>query len=274
MTATRHELPPFVDLHSHLVPGVDDGSESVEESLECLAGLYDEGLRTVITTPHLLLPRLGSDAEVGRELAFHRLAFHQLAAACQGRPGLPAIGLGQEIWAPDATTIRRVLRRSDVGLDGTRFLLVEFGFDLLGTHEDVVREVMRAGRGIVIAHPERYRYPLRTGPLDQMRRWRDLGALLQVNAGSFAGHYRAHRPESESLAWEMVQEGLVDLIGTDHHGSRRDGVSALEAYDLLVSRGEQALAERALVETPGAVARGELVSLGRRPEVRTPGADA
>ncbi|MDQ3427114.1 MAG: hypothetical protein M3477_04720, partial [Gemmatimonadota bacterium] len=68
--------------------------------------------------------------------------------------------------------------------------------------------------------------------------------------------------------------GLVDLIGTDHHGSRRDGVSALEAYDLLVSRGEQALAERALVETPGAVARGELVSLGRRPEVRTPGADA
>ncbi|MBA3522185.1 MAG: hypothetical protein H0T90_06775 [Gemmatimonadales bacterium] len=274
MTATPRELPPFVDLHSHLVPGVDDGSESVEESLECLAALYDEGLRTVITTPHLLLPRLGSASEIGHELAFHRRAFDELAAACQGRPGLPVIGLGQEIWAPDATTIRRALQRRDVGLDGTRFLLVEFGFDLLGTHEDVVREVVRAGRGIVIAHPERYRYPPRTEPLDLMRRWRSLGALLQVNAGSFAGHYRAHRPQSESLAWEMVQEGLVDLIATDHHGSRRDGVSALEAYELLVGRGEEAMARRAMAETPGAVARGELVKLGRRPGVRTPGAGA
>jgi hypothetical protein len=60
--------PPFTDLHSHLVPGVDDGSTSIEESLSCLAGLRAEGVAALVTTPHLLLPRLpvASDLERGR----------------------------------------------------------------------------------------------------------------------------------------------------------------------------------------------------------------
>ena len=92
-----------------------------------------------------------------------------------------------------------------------------------------------------------------------MRRWRELGALLQVNVGSFTGHYRDHRPESESLAWAMVAEGMVDIVGTDHHGPRRAGVSPLEAFEALCARGERALAERAMVERPAAVLRDEPV---------------
>jgi tyrosine-protein phosphatase YwqE len=84
-----------------------------------------------------------------------------------------------------------------------------------------------------------------------------MGALLQVNAGSFSGHYRDHRPESEARAWAMVAEGLVDIVATDHHGPRRTGVSPLEAYQALRARGEQAPAERAMVERPGMVLRDE-----------------
>jgi protein-tyrosine phosphatase len=270
---TAASLPPFVDLHNHLVPGVDDGAATVAESLEALHALHAEGVRSLIATPHLLLPRLATDAAIGRELDAQRRAFDRLAEAAARTAELPAIGLGQEIWAPDAAALRRVVGRSDVGLGGSRSLLVEFGFDLRGTHEDVVHAAVSAGRRIVIAHPERYRYPTGVDPLDAMRRWRDMGALLQVNAGSFGGHYRDHRPESERLAWTMAAEGLVDIIGSDHHGPRRAGVSPLEAFTALRSRGEQALAERAMVDRPGAVLRDEPVE---EPDaaVRTPGADA
>lgn len=253
---------PFVDLHSHLVPDVDDGSSSVSESLDALAQLQAEGVGTVITTPHLLLPRLAGDAAIDHELERHRQAFEHLVTASEARPGLPALGLGQEIWAPDAALLRRIVRRSDVGLGAGRYLLVEFGFELQGTHEDVVREAMAADRGIVIAHPERYRYLPGTEPLDLMLRWRELGALLQVNAGSFNAHYG---PASERLSWAMVSAGLVDLIATDHHGSRRAGVSPREAFDALAAQGEGTLAEAAMAQRPG-----DLVRQFRKKRVRSP----
>jgi tyrosine-protein phosphatase YwqE len=92
-----------------------------------------------------------------------------------------------------------------------------------------------------------------------MRTWQEMGALLQVNVGSLTGHYRRSSPGSESLVWQMVELGLVDLLATDHHGPRRDGVSPREALDALIARGELALAERAMAEVPGLIARNELV---------------
>ena len=265
-------MSALTDLHSHLVPSVDDGSSSIRESLDSLAALHAEGVRAVVTTPHLLLPRLTTDAAIERELDFHRREFDRLAEVVVDESDLPLLGLGQEIWAPDAAALRRITRRTDVGLAGTRWLLVEFGFDLEGTHEEVVREAVAAGRRIVVAHPERYRYLPGVPPLDLMRRWRDLGALLQVNAGSFTGHYRAHSPDSERLAWEMVAMGLVDLVATDHHGIRRAGVSPREAFEALADRGEQGLAEQVMTRTPGEVVRdpdAELVV----PALRSPAAD-
>ena len=249
----------IVDLHSHLVPGVDDGTRTIGESIQALSGLYQEGVRAAVTTPHLLVPQLPTDSAVQRELDSHRRAFDELAAACQGREDLPAIWLGQEIWAPDAVAARRVVRRSDVGLPG-RFLLVEFGFDLQGNHNDVVRETLDAGRQIVIAHPERYRFLPGHDPLDVMRMWQELGALLQVNVGSLTGHYQGSSPGSEQLAWQMIAAGLVDILATDHHGPRRRGVSPREALDALIARGERALAERAMGGIPGRIVRDDLLA--------------
>jgi protein-tyrosine phosphatase len=259
MTSSPTRPLPIVDLHSHLVPGVDDGTATIAESLTALASLYEEGVRTVVTTPHLLIPHLSSDAAIGRELDIHRRAFDQLVEAAAGREGLPSLALGQEILAPDASAARRVARRTDVGLNG-KFLLVEFGFELQGNHTDVIREVLDAGRQIVIAHPERYEYLPGHDPLELMRRWQELGALLQVNVGSLNGHYRNSSPGSDELAWQMVNMGLVDVLATDHHGPRRAGVSPREALETLIARGELALATRAMVETPGLIVRSELLA--------------
>lgn len=259
MTAQSAPDLSIVDLHSHLVPGVDDGTATVAESLTALTGLYQEGVKAVVTTPHLLLPHLASEAAIDRELELHRRAFDQLSDACAEHDDLPSIALGQEIWAPDAAAVRRVVRRNDIGLASGRFLLVEFGFDLLGNHNDVVREVHGAGRQIVIAHPERYRYLSGHNPLEVMRTWQDLGALLQVNVGSLTGHYNRSSPGSERLAWQMIEQGLLDLLATDHHGPQRSGVSPREAREALIARGELALAERAMAEIPGLIARNEVV---------------
>jgi protein-tyrosine phosphatase len=259
MSSDAHPTPSLVDLHSHLVPGVDDGTRTVAESLEALSSLWHEGVRTVVTTPHLLIPHLPTDAAIQRELETQRRAFDVLWASCRDRDKLPALYLGQEIWAPDAHAAGRIAHRQDVGLPG-RYLLVEFGFDLQGSHNDVVREVLDAGRGIVIAHPERYRYLPGHDPLDVMRGWQELGALLQVNVGSLTGHYQNSSPGSEELAWQMVSLGLVDVLATDHHGPRRRGVSSREALDALIARGQQELAERAMAEVPERIVRDDLLA--------------
>lgn len=253
MSASDNPSLSFVDLHSHLVPGVDDGSASVDESRSSLSGLYDEGVRTLVTTPHLIVPHLETDAEIDRELARHRRSFDLLVAALEGEPGLPTLGLGQEIWAADGDEMRRAAARPDIGLDGSDAMLVEFGFGLRGTHIEVIDAAVAAGRRILIAHAERYRYPDGEAPIVLMRRWRERGALLQVNAGSLTGHYQHSSPGSLELAWEMVAEGLVDVIATDHHGSRRAGVSPLEAYDALQSKGKGALAQRAMEVVPASL---------------------
>jgi protein-tyrosine phosphatase len=247
----------IIDLHSHLVPGVDDGTSSIEESVTALKDLYRQGVRALVTTPHLLMPRLADDSEIELELELHRQSFDELQAVCAGRPDLPSIALGQEIWAPDAAAIARVLRH-DVGLAG-KTLLIEFGFELQGSHNDVVHAVIEAGRQILIAHPERYTYLPGHDPVSVMRGWQELGALLQVNVGSLTGHYARSSPGSEQLAWEMAEQGLIDVLGTDHHGPRRTGVSPREALEVLIARGERGLAERAMVDIPGRILRNETV---------------
>jgi protein-tyrosine phosphatase len=259
MSSDQTRPPAIVDLHSHLVPGVDDGAATVEESLQALASLFRQGVRVVVTTPHLLLPHLRDDAAIGRELAAQRRGFEDLVRACATRCDLPILGLGQEIWAPDAETVRRVAKRQEAGLNGD-YLLVEFGFRLSGSHSGVIQEVLDAGRKIVVAHPERYTYLPDQDPLELMEQWRRLGALLQVNVGSLSGHYQRSNPGSEQLAWRMVDLDLIDLLASDHHGPRRSGVSPAEAWDALVARGHAALAERLMVETPGSIVSSDLLA--------------
>src|ERR1044072_1018668 len=99
MTHQTQPAFPIIDLHSHLVPGVDDGTRTVAESLGSLVGLYPEGVRSHVTTPHLLLPQLTTSDAVDCELGRQRRAFDELATAAAGRTDLPELWLGQEIWA-------------------------------------------------------------------------------------------------------------------------------------------------------------------------------
>jgi protein-tyrosine phosphatase len=240
----------IVDLHSHLVPGVDDGATSVGDALLALQGLAAEHVTRVVTTPHLLAPFLATPVDVVRELDRHRRAFDELAeAASRSAAPLPEIRLGQEIWAPDAATLRRVVSAPGIGLGGADCLLVEFGFDLRGDHLDVIHAALDSGWRIVIAHPERYRPTGTRDLLELAAAWQQAGALLQVNAGSLGGHYLRSSPDSRKLAWAFVEQELAGLVATDHHAANRP-VSVTEAWNLLVEHGGDVLARRLMIDTP------------------------
>jgi protein-tyrosine phosphatase len=244
---------PLVDLHNHLIPAIDDGARTLAEAIDCLRGLALDGVGTVVATPHLLLPNLPTLEAVEQELARHRRAFELLKSAVERQHDLPELGLGQEILASTAEMIGPVLGCEGLGLAGTPYLLIEFGFDLQGTHADVVEEVIRQGRKAVIAHAERYRFPEGLDPLETAAVWREAGALLQVNTGSFTGYYNTSNPEAQTLAWQLLEAGLIDLIATDHHGSRRSRGSPREAYDALAAAGYAPEAERLLRTNPASL---------------------
>lgn len=247
----------FVDLHSHLVPAVDDGVESVQEALDSLAALADEGAHTVVTTPHLLVPRLADHASLQGELDRHRRGFARVVQACEREPDMPAIALGQEILAPDAASARRALALQGLGLGSERYVLVEFGFSLRGQPLDVIDAVLDAGRVPVIAHPERYFFDTGAYGLELAEQWTARGAKLQVNAGSFGGYYDHSSPLAAELAWSLVRRGLASLVASDHHGIRRQGVSLDDAWSALVSRGAEPEAALLLADNPRRVRLGQ-----------------
>lgn len=249
----------FADIHNHLLPGVDDGSRSLAETLACLRGFRAEGVAELVMTPHLALrPEQGGDGGLGARLAELRAAWAQVQSACAGRAELPVVHFGQEIFAPRTSYLRPLLDHPEIGLAGTRFLLVEFGFDLGTRHRDVIAAARAAGREIVVAHPERYRFGPHVDPLETIRGWREQGAYLQVNLGSLTGYYNDWSDAAERLGWRLLEEGLAHVIASDDHGDGRPQRQQRALQQRLAARAGARQAELLLAENPARILRGEL----------------
>jgi protein-tyrosine phosphatase len=206
----------FCDVHNHLLPGVDDGSMGMEETLRYLRDFRNQGVTEVVLTPHLLVADLGY-REMEACLARHRDHFLGLIGKTQNAFTFPNLRLGQEILARGPVDIARVVGRADVGLAGGETLLVDLGLDGDFDAEGVIHCVVAEGRKIVVAHPERYRYP-KGEFLSTVKKWKNLGAIIQVNGGSLMGLY----PDpSKDQARMLLKEGLCDLVASDHHGDNR-----------------------------------------------------
>jgi protein-tyrosine phosphatase len=205
----------LTDLHSHLVPGVDDGSRTLEESLEAVGRFRDEGVGRIVTTPHLD-GSLTHDPE-GFEATMDtmdRSWASLLEGAGEEFPGME-LRRGFEIMLdiPDPDLTDERLR-----LGGTRFVLVEWAWS--GVPPGTLRVLARLTEGgltPVLAHPERYRG---LEDLGLAGAWRRAGALLQVNTGSLVGRYGDH-PRNRAL--KLLERGWVDLLSSDFHG--RPGLS-------------------------------------------------
>lgn len=203
----------YADFHSHLVPGVDDGSRTLDESLYSIGRMVEAGLDRVITTPHLWL----SHAAGGQLTAFLELHDHRwtgLELAVRARYPELDFRRGFEVMLD-----RPGLDLSDprLRLGGTRFVLVEWPLHRIPSGASAMLErIVRSGLIPVVAHPERYHG---IGPgLGLVREWKRAGALLQGNYGSLAGQ---NGRGARAFILRMMQEGTLDYLCSDFHGRRK-----------------------------------------------------
>lgn len=211
MTEPSGETGARVDLHNHLVPGVDDGARSLDEAIEGVRRMVVGGVRTLVCTPHLDASMVENPSALEARLESVGAAREALAEAVRAEwPGLDVMA-GFEILL-DVPAPRLGDRR--VALAGTRYVLVEWPRlrvprGTLG----VLAHLREDGLKPVIAHPERY-----SGigkDLALAREWRRAGALLQVNHGSLHGRYGK---DARARAYELLRQGWADLMASDFHG--------------------------------------------------------
>lgn len=192
----------MIDLHSHLLPGVDDGSRSFETSVEVLQRFAADGVECVALTPHLNVSRL-ADAPYERHLEI-------LAELRQRAPAVPELRLGWEIMLDEPN---RDLRSPRFSLGGSRAVLVEF--PLSGVPEQGGDELYRiACSGVVpvLAHPERYWGCTAA----KVHAWRQAGAVIQMDTAGLLGRGRIAK-----MSRQLLEHGLVDLFASDNHGDTR-----------------------------------------------------
>lgn len=192
----------MIDIHSHLLPGVDDGSPSLAVSVGVLERFARDGVTTVVCTPHL------NATHAAR--APHQEYRRVFDALLERAPAGVTLQLGWEIML-DAPGID--LRATHLRLAGSAAVLVEF--PRTGIPVRAIDELARIrGSGLVpvVAHPERY-----WGCTAQVvRAWRGVGAAIQTDATMLLGSGPMTR-----LARQMLEEGLVDCIASDNHGDTR-----------------------------------------------------
>jgi len=196
-----------IDIHSHLLPGVDDGSADIATSVAVLERFARQGVDVVICTPHLN----ASEAELA-PYDLHCAILETLIAAA---PPSPQLRLGWEIMLDRPGCD---LRAPHLSLAGSNAVLVEFPRAYLpaGTTDELSR-LRQSGIVPVVAHPERY-YGC---TVHTVRAWRDAGAVIQTDATMLL----ARGPMTE-LARAMLADGLIDCLASDNHGDRRSLAAA------------------------------------------------
>ena len=204
----------IADIHSHIVFGVDDGAQTMEEALELLKLDWEEGVRSVFVTPHY-----GEENGYAPNAEEVMRRFGQLQAAA--RESLPDLQLylGTE-WYCSEQIVERIRRKEAWPMMPSDWYLVEFleWGDLTEDGETMLRRLtMMKENSIktILSHPERYRALQQD--YDLVRRICDLGVLLQVNAYDL---YLNQKDATRNLAQWMAEERLISFLGSDMHGTR------------------------------------------------------
>ncbi|HEY1785614.1 MAG TPA: CpsB/CapC family capsule biosynthesis tyrosine phosphatase [Pirellulales bacterium] len=243
----------FVDIHCHLLPGIDDGAKSREESLAMARMAVADGIDTVVVTPH----QLGSFAQNhGAAIRQRTEELAQLLAENE----IPLTVLPGADVRIESGMIALVQQGEVLSLaDHRRHILLELPHEIYFPIDRLLSELNAAGMVGILSHPERnggiMAKPAIAAALV------DAGCLMQITAGSLLGTFG---PQSQSVAERMATDGLVHFVSTDAHGikSRRPHLSA--AHRRMTELVGPVLADQCCRDNPAAVAAGQSVVAGRR----------
>ena len=210
----KNEIPVLnTDIHSHLLPGLDDGVKSFEEAVEILWSFVDMGYKKVITTPHIMQDYYKNDPETIKK------KYKELAGLVKDNNIPIEVEVAAEYYF-DESFCQMIENGSEVLTFGNKFLLFETNFFTapLNLNEFIFSATVK-GFKLVLAHPERYQYFLQDMVMaeDLINR----GIFFQININSLAGHYG--KP-IQKLAHKLIDRGWVHFLGSDCHHVNHVGI--------------------------------------------------
>jgi len=209
------------DMHSHLLPGIDDGSPDLATSLDLIRGMMDLGYTKLITTPHIMWDMYKNS---------HEIVLEKLELL---RNAVKEAGLEVEINAAaeyflDEHVEELIKTNTPLLTISGKMILVEFSMAFPSRSlKDILFELQMQNYQPIIAHPERYLYLDKNK--DFYEELKDIGCLFQVNLLSLGGYYGK---SAQELGQYLMKKGYYDLVGTDLHGVRH--LDALQNPALMV----------------------------------------
>ncbi|MHB8970738.1 MAG: tyrosine-protein phosphatase [Pirellulaceae bacterium] len=245
-----HPRAPLIDIHCHLLPEIDDGAKSWDESLAMARLACDDGVGTIVVTPHQLGAFTHNRGDQIRE-ATCRLQeyFVQHDVALQVLPG------AEVRVEPDL--VERVRQREVLTLgDRGKCVLLELPHDMYVPLDPCLDELQGANMVGILSHPERNQGLLRAPGLVESLVQR--GCLMQVTAGSLLGTFGG---PAQAMAESMVQAGWVHFVATDAHGSRSRRPLMMRAFHRVVELAGEPAAHALCCQNPACVAAGKTISV-------------
>lgn len=216
-------LDSLVDIHCHILPGIDDGPETYEESLKMVAQAVNQGIKAIIATPHYPY----GDYYYEKEEVFEKVEIlqgkiDQLGLECNIYPGMELYLSYQLIKKLDQDKLIPLKKE-------TRYLLVEFPLRRVSrNYINILHEISIRGYIPIVAHPERYQFIL-DNPF-VVNELLEQQVFFQVNAGSICGN---NGKQSKKIAIEYVKQGLVSFIASDGHSSNWRNIQLSKAIAIL-----------------------------------------
>lgn len=196
----------MIDLHSHIIYDIDDGSKSIEESIEMLKELSISGVSDIFLTPHYIL-----DSKMQNTKKEKIEKFNIILEEIKKNNIDINIYLGNEIYI-DSEIIKKINKEA-LTLNNSKYILLEFPMSgEFNNSYGIISGLIKKGYKVVLAHPERYETVKKD--IHVLDEYKEIGVLFQCNTGSLFGEYGK---DSKKTLIKLLKNNYIDLIGSDIH---------------------------------------------------------
>lgn len=215
----------MIDIHAHILPGIDDGAEDMTDTLAMAKIAVDCGVTGMVATPHCNIPRMYDNYFD----EFYVDVFRETERALEEEGIDITLYSGMEVFV--TPRVPQLLSEGKLlTINGSRYMLVEFAFDEDPDYvQAMLRQIKSLGVHPIIAHPERYEF-VQEDP-QKVYQWRKRGYLVQINKGSLVGRFGRR---SHYTAHQLLSHNLVTAIASDTHSPYQRTPYLLDAYEALL----------------------------------------
>ena len=238
----------MIDIHTHLLPGVDDGSSSIQQTIEQLKILIQAGVKKVYLTPHFMRNLYHNTNEVIQPVFLNlKKEIESIGLDIQ-------LVLGCEFFIDNHAV--ETIQKEQLTLGDSSYILFESMLQQLPTDIfEQTYQLQKAGYKLIMAHPERYTDIIRKPDLVEDFLHRDI--YLQINAGSLLGMYGRN---VQRTAFSLLEKGYIHFIASDNHGDHHESVQSI-AYQLVSENFSDKIAEELFINNPARIATDDKIEL-------------